>query len=347
MRAVPRTVPKSSAPTLKEVAQLAGVSRATASRVFTESPRVSDEARRAVERAARRLGYVPNRAARSLVTGRSDSVALVIPEPTTRLFGDPFFPRLLRGISEVLAAHDLQLVLVAPQNSADERRLERYLSGGHVDGALLVSLHGADPLPAALQARGLPVVLGGRPTGEGLVSYVDVDNQAGAFSAVRHLVQLGRRQIATIAGSLDMSVSQDRLEGYRRALEAGGLAWDPALEESGDFSHEGGVTAMRTLLERRPRLDAVFAASDLMAAGALLALRAAGRRVPADVAVIGYEDSPIAATSLPPLSSVRQPNEEMGREMARLLIASIGSQRQVARRVVLATELVIRDSTAG
>jgi DNA-binding LacI/PurR family transcriptional regulator len=162
---------------------------------------------------------------------------------------------------------------------------------------------------------------------------------------VRHLVQLGRRQIATISGSLDMSVSQDRVEGYRRALHAGGLTLDPTLEESGDFSHEGGVLAMRTLLERRPRLDAVFAASDLMAAGALMALREAGRRVPADVAVIGYEDSPIAATSLPPLSSVRQPNEEMGREMARLLIASIGSQRQVARRVVLATELVIREST--
>lgn len=339
-------MPKSSAPTLKEVAQLAGVSRATASRVFTASPRVSDEARRAVERAARRLGYVPNRAARSLVTGRNDSVALVIPEPTTRLFGDPFFPSLLRGISEVLAAHDLQLVLLTAQSNADEVRLERYLAGGHVDGALLVSLHGADPLPGRLLARGMPVVVGGRPPGEGQVSYVDIDNQAGAFSAVRHLVQLGRKRIATIAGSLDMSVSQDRLEGYRRALEAGGLPWDRTLAESGDFSHEGGVVAMRALLERHPDLDAVFAASDLMAAGALLALREADRRVPEDVAVVGYEDSPIAATSMPPLSSVRQPNEEMGREMARLLIASIGSQRQVVRRIILATDLVVRESSS-
>jgi DNA-binding LacI/PurR family transcriptional regulator len=339
-------LPKSSAPTLKEVAQLAGVSRATASRVFTASPRVSDEARRAVERAARRLGYVPNRAARSLVTGRNDSVALVIPEPTTRLFGDPFFPSLLRGISEVLAAHDLQLVLLTAQSNADEVRLERYLAGGHVDGALLVSLHGADPLPGRLLARGMPVVVGGRPPGEGQVSYVDIDNQAGAFSAVRHLVQLGRRRIATIAGSLDMSVSKDRLEGYRRALEAGGLTWDPTLAESGDFSHEGGVLAMRALLERHPNLDAVFAASDLMAAGALLALRESDRRVPEDVAVVGYEDSPIAATSMPPLSSVRQPNEEMGREMARLLIASIGSQRQVVRRIILATDLVVRESSS-
>ena len=334
-----------SAPTLNEVARAAGVSRATASRVFTASPRVSDEARKAVERAARRLGYVPNRAARSLVTGRSDSVALVIPEPTTMLFGDPFFPRLVRGITDLLSSHDLQLVLFAPQNSADEARLARYLSGGHVDGALLVSLHGNDPLPARLLERGLPVVVGGRPPGDIAVSYVDVDNQAGALSAVRHLLDRGRRRIATISGSLDMSVSQDRLTGYRRALEAGGVAWDPALEESGDFSHEGGIHAMRALLERRPTLDAIFAASDLMAAGALLALREAERRVPEDVAVVGYEDSMIAATTMPPLTSVRQPSEEMGRVMARLLVGMIGSQRQVARRVLLATELVARGSS--
>jgi DNA-binding LacI/PurR family transcriptional regulator len=306
---------------------------------------VSDDARRAVERAARRLGYVPNRAARSLVTGRNDSVALVIPEPTTQLFGDPFFPRLVRGISEVLSSADLQLVLFAPQSRADEARLERYLAGGHVDGALLVSLHGDDPLPAALLRRGLPVVVGGRPLGDAQISYVDIDNNAGALSAVRHLVEQGRRQIATITGALDMAVSQDRLDGYRTALEQAGLPLDPGLEESGDFSHEGGVRAMRELLERRPRLDAVFAASDLMAAGALLVLREAERRVPRDVAVIGYEDSPLAATTLPPLSSVQQPNEEMGREMARVLIGAMGSEQQVARRVVLATELVVRESS--
>ena len=336
----------SSAPTLKEVAQLAGVSRATASRVFTSSPRVSDEARRAVERAARRLGYVPNRAARSLVTGRSDSLALVIPEPTTRLFGDPFFPRLLRGITEVVSANDLQLVLFAPQSRTDEERLEGYLAGGHVDGALLVSLHGNDPLPARLVERGLPVVLGGRPPGDGALNYVDIDNQAGAVAAVRHLLERGRRRIATITGSPDMSVSQDRLTGYGRALEAAGVGLDPALVENGDFSHEGGAEAMRTLLGRRPALDAVFAASDLMAAGALLALREAGREVPDDVAVVGYEDSPLAATTLPPLSSVRQPTEEMGREMARLLIGAIGAPQRVPRRVVLATELVIRESSS-
>lgn len=333
-------------PTLEEVARAAGVSRATASRVFTSSPRVSDEARRSVERAARQLGYVPNRAARSLVTGRSDSVALVIPEPTTRLFGEPFFPRLVRGIADALSAHDIQLVLLLPQGPADEARVARYLAAGHVDGALLVSLHGSDPLPALLVERHVPVVVGGRPPhDQPAVSYVDVDNRTGAFTAVRHLAECDRRRIATITGTLDMPPGRDRREGYRRALDEAGLPLDRLLEEPGDFSQESGLQAMRLLLERRPDLDAVFAASDLMAAGALLALHEAGRRVPEDVAVVGYEDSPIAASTLPPLSSVRQPTEEMGREMARLLLAALASGRHVPRQVVLATELVVRQSS--
>ena len=334
-------------PTLKEVAGAAGVSRATASRVFTENPRVSDEARRAVERAARRLGYVPNRAARSLRTGRTGSVALVIPEPTSRLFSDPLFPRVVRGITEVLSAHDLQLVLLAPQSRVDELRAERYLTAGHVDGALLISLHGQDPLPGRLVEHRLPVVVGGRPPVSGGVSYVDVDNVGGAMAAVRHLAERGRRMIATITGPPDMPAAQDRLDGYHRALETHGLPRDVALEESGDFSHAGGVQAMCTLLERRPALDAVFAASDLMAAGALQVLRVAGRRVPADVAVVGFDDSPFAASTVPPLSSVRQPIEEWGQEMTRLLVSGIPLSQRAPRRVILATELVIRESSTG
>jgi DNA-binding LacI/PurR family transcriptional regulator len=335
-----------SGPTLEEVALAAGVSRATASRVFTANPRVSPGARRRVERAAETLGYVPNRAARSLATGRSESVALVVPEPH-RLFGEPFFPGLIRGITEVLSANDLQLVLLAPQTPAEEVRAARYVAAGHVDGALLVSLHGEDPLPALLIGRRMPVVIGGRPPGDlGSVSFVDIDNQAGALSAVRHLVDGGRRSIAIITGPLDMSAGQDRLTGYRRALEQTGAEPDAGLEEPGDFTYEGGLRATRALLERRPELDAVFAASDLMAAAALQVLREAGRRVPDDVAVVGYEDSPLASTTLPRLSSVQQPTEDMGREMVRLLLDSLGAQRQVPRRVILATQLVVRESSA-
>ena len=273
--------------TLDEVAREASVSRATASRVVNGDRRVSQPAREAVEAAIRDLGYVPNRAARSLVTRRSDSIAVVIPEPSSQLFGDPFFPQVLRGMSEALAAESMQLVLLMPQAGGDGERVERYLEGGHTDGVLVVSMHGADPLPAGLRRHGVPLVVGGRPFGQG-ISYVDVDNRGGASSAVRHLVDIGRRRIATIAGPQDMAAGADRLAGYRETLAESGLAADASLIEIADFTLDGGRTAMERLLERGPALDAVFVASDLMAVGAMAALNAAGRSIPGDVAVVGF-----------------------------------------------------------
>jgi len=333
--------------TLDEVARVAGVSRATVSRVVNGSPRVSGTVRSSVEAAVERLGYVPNRAARSLVTRRSDSIAVVITEPAGRLFTDPFFPRLLRGVSAALSAKDFQLVLLMPESPADEPRTVRYLTTGHVDGVLLGSLHGEDPLPRELTASGVPVVLVGRPPRDVDVSYVDVDNEQGARRATRHLIGLGRRHVATIAGPAEMVAGHDRLAGYRGALADAGVAPDSSLIVTSDFSHEAGAGAMERLLGTRPDVDAVFCASDTIAAGALATLLSAGRRVPEDVAVVGFDDSPIAVISRPPLSSVRQPIEEMGREMVRLLLDLIATNDRVARRVVLATELVLRDSSIG
>jgi DNA-binding LacI/PurR family transcriptional regulator len=333
--------------TLEEVASRAGVSRATVSRVVNGSPRVSPDIRRDVEAAIAELSYVPNRAARSLVTRRSGSVGVVITEPTGRLFSDPFFPRLLRGVSASLSARDVQLVLLMPASFAESERTADYLAAGHVDGALLVSLHGDDPLPARIAAAGIPTVVVGRPLRASAASYVDVDNRGGARSAVDHLISGGRRVIATIAGPADMVASTDRLAGYREAVIEGGLGTDPSLEATADFTQDGGAAAMERLLAGRPDIDAVFAASDLMAAGAMSVLDAAGRRVPQDVAVVGYDDSPVASTARPQLTSVRQPIEEMGHETARLLIDLVEGSDRVPRRVILATELVRRASSAG
>ena len=331
--------------TLEEVARVANVSRATASRVVNGDRRVAQATRSAVEAAVRELDYTPNRAARSLVTRRSDSVAVVIPEPTAQLFGDPFFPRVLRGLSAELGAEGLQLVLLMPQDRSDERRVSRYLTGGHTDGVLLVSLHGADPLPADLRRQGIPVVVGGRPTGTGL-TYVDVDNRGGAAKAIRHLVGLGRRAIATIAGPQDMAPGADRLAGYRESLVSAGMPLDDRLVEVAEFTLDGGRGAMERLLSRAPETDAVFAASDLMALGAMAAIQSSGRSVPADVAVVGFDDSALAVSALPALTSIRQPIEEMGREMARLLLEEIRDPGRPPRRVILDTELVIRGSTS-
>ena len=333
--------------TLEQVARVAGVSRATVSRVVNGNPKVAPDVRRTVERAVDRLGYVPNPAARSLVTRKSQSIGLVIAEPAGRLFEEPFFPRLLRGIGAALSSRELQLVLLMPQSPHEESRAERYLTAGHVDGALLVSLHGDDPLPAAVARRGIPVVVGGRPPQGSQVSYVDVDNVQGGRSAVEHLIATGRRTIATIGGPADMSPGIDRLAGYRQALDAAGRARDETLEAVGDFSQGGGAEAMRRILAARPDVDAVFAASDLMAAGAVQVLRAAGRRIPEDVAVVGYDDSPIAETADPPLTSVRQPIEEMGAEMVRLLLEHATHPGAAPRTVILATQLVRRRSSEG
>jgi DNA-binding LacI/PurR family transcriptional regulator len=333
--------------TLEEVARVAGVSRATVSRVVNGNPRVNPDVRRAVERAVDRLGYVPNPAARSLVTRRSQSIGLVIAEPAGRLFEDPFFPRLLRGIGTALSSRDLQLVLLMPQSSGEETRAERYLTAGHVDGALLVSLHGNDPLPAAVARRGIPVVVGGRPPRDSQVSYVDVDNVQGSRTAVEHLLAGGRRRIATIAGPQDMPAGQDRLGGYGDALDAAGIKRDAKLISDGDFTQQGGAEATRRILAARPDLDAIFVASDLMAAGAIQVLRAAGRRIPEDVAIVGFDDSAITETMDPPLTSVRQPIEEMGREMVRLLVEHLAEPGSVPRTVILATQLVRRRSSEG
>jgi DNA-binding LacI/PurR family transcriptional regulator len=332
--------------TLDEVAREASVSRATASRVVNGDRRVSQPAREAVEAAIRDLGYVPNRAARSLVTRRSDSVAVVIPEPSSQLFGDPFFPRVLRGMSDGLAAESMQLVLLLPQARGDGDRVERYLEGGHTDGVLVVSMHGADPLPAGLRRHGVPLVVGGRPFGQG-VSYVDVDNRGGAASAVRHLIGIGRHRIATIAGPQDMAAGADRLAGYHETLDEAGLAADAALVEIADFTLEGGRAAMERLLTRTPALDAVFVASDLMAVGAVAAVTGSGRSIPGDVAIVGFDDSQLATTTQPNLSSVRQPIEEMGREMARLLMEEIRFAGRPPRRVILDTQFMPRASSVG
>jgi DNA-binding LacI/PurR family transcriptional regulator len=330
-------------PTLEQVAALAGVSRATVSRVVNGSPRVSPGIRTQVERAVAKLGYVPNRAARSLVTRRTDSVALVVSEPETRFFSEPFFAGIVRGVSAALSETDVQLVLLMARDATHRGRLERYVTGGHVDGVLLVSLHGDDPLPATLERAGVPAVLVGRPAGPAAASYVDADNRGGAREAVAHLAGRGRRRIATITGPLDMGVGLDRLDGYREGLRAAGLGEAGGPLEEGDFSEESGFRAMERLLAREPGLDAVFAASDLMAAGALRALKAAGRGVPGDVAVVGFDDSTVARYAEPPLTSVRQPVEEMGRQMTQLLLAKVAGEA-VGMSVILKTELVVRAS---
>jgi DNA-binding LacI/PurR family transcriptional regulator len=337
--------------TVEDVAKRAGVSRATVSRVVNGNPRVSPEARLAVTRAIEELRYVPNPAARALMTRRSDSVAVVILESANRLFEDPYFNQLLLGISGGMADHEMQIVLLIAQSALEEQRLERYIAAGHVDGAIVIGPRGGDELPRRLVARGVPVVVNGRPSEEEApgnahaLSYVDVENREGARAAVAHLVAGGRRRIATIHGPLDLASGRDRLDGYREGLRAAGLEVDPGLEEGGGFMPDLAADAMRALLARRPDLDGIFAASDSMAAAAIGVLLDAGRRVPEHVAVVGFDDSPVAVTVRPTLTTVHQPIGAMGRELAELLMRQISDPVGAPSRVIFPTELVVRESS--
>ncbi|MEU3984108.1 LacI family DNA-binding transcriptional regulator [Streptomyces sp. NPDC026672] len=338
-------------PTLEEVAARAGVGRGTVSRVINGSPRVSDATRAAVEAAVAELGYVPNTAARALAANRTDAIALVVPEPETRFFAEPYFSDILRGIGSELSDTGMQLLLTFAGSDRERERLAQYLAAHRVDGVLLVSVHADDPLPDLLAQWEIPAVISGPRSAAETLTSVDSDNYGGARSAVEHLLARGRHTIAHITGQLDVYGAQRRADGHRDALRDAGHPEDRLLVETGDFTEEGGRRAMARLLERRPGLDAVFAASDVTAAGARQVLREAGRRIPEDVALVGYDDSAIARHMDPPLTSVRQPIEKMGRAMLDLLLTEIadrrlGASREAERRhVVLPAELVVRASS--
>ncbi|WP_025156301.1 LacI family DNA-binding transcriptional regulator [Leifsonia aquatica] len=329
-------------PTLEAVAARAGVSRATVSRVVNGSTKVTPEVVAAVTAAIADLNYVPNRAARSLASRRTQVIALVVPESTAKVFADPFFASIVQGVALSLADTEYTLnMVISSETNPDKTR--RYLMGGNVDGALVVSHHSGDHSYVELGAS-LPIVFGGRPVGDetGESYFVDVDNVSGSAGATEHLIARGRRSIALITGPQDMPAGLDRLVGWRRALEAHGL--DSSLVELGDFSPLSGKEAMRRLLARGVPIDGLFAANDQMAAGAYSAIREAGLTIPGDIAVVGFDDDNFGITAAPPLTTVHQPSIGLGQAMAQVLVRRIAGE-QVERVTLLPTELVVREST--
>jgi DNA-binding LacI/PurR family transcriptional regulator len=326
--------------TLDEVARVAGVSRATVSRVVNGVATVDEGIRRVVEQAVTTTGYRPNFAARSLVTRRAGSIALVLPEQS-RMMGDPFFVQIVSGVTGVVRSSGVHLVLMMAGVDTNDHVLAD-LRQGRLDGVILIYTHYDDPLPAALVEARLPVVMSGRPDRPLLISYVDVNQIAGTAMVAEHLVARGCRRIATISGPADSTAGQDRLTGFRDAMAKHGRR-DVVVVE-GDFTSDGGAAAMERLLVEAPDLDGVFIASDLMAQGAVSVLRRHGRRVPDDIAVVGFDDSSAALACDPPLTTVRQPVEEMAAEMARLLLRQIERADVPTSSVIFEPTLIVRGS---
>jgi len=330
-------------PTLATVAAVAGVSPATVSRVINDSAPVKPAIRQAVQTAIERLGYVPNRAARSLATQRTDSIALVVREPVGFGIVDPYLSSMTVAASQSLVGTGIHLVVMMAQNDTDHAELAQYVRAGHVDGVMLLSVHDDDPLPHQLLRAGIPTVLGGRPmtTLEGC-SYVDVDNQGGAQIVARRLIETGRARIATIAGPMDMTAGVDRLTGFRTALSE--MGQEPPIIAHGSFTRASGEVAMHRLLEREPDLDAIFGASDMMAIGAMSVLKATGRRIPDDVAVIGFDDVELGRHTDPALTTIHQPIAEQARMLVEMLVHQIRTGTAMPIPAELPTVLVQRQS---
>lgn len=329
-------------PTLDEVAARARVSRSVASRAMNDVGHVSRAKRDAVLRAAKELGYAPNATARALATSKVGSVALVVGNQDPTSFGAPFFSQIIVGIATALAKAELDLTLLMAASDT-ESRLERLLRSRRADGVMLMATHGDDPLLRVTAGADIPVVFCGRPLREEPRWYVDADNRGGARSAVEHLLKSGRRRIATITGPMDLEASVARYRGFADALALQGLG--SGWTEEGDFTHEGGAAAMARLLDAHPDLDGVFASSDNMAAGAVRTLKARGRVVPDDVAVIGFDDLGTAAQTDPPLTTVSQPLGALGHETASMLVRLIAGEDPSP--IILPTRLVVRASAPG
>ncbi|GAA1846357.1 LacI family DNA-binding transcriptional regulator [Agromyces salentinus] len=337
-------------PTLDDVARVAGVSRATVSRAIRDTRGVAPELKEIVGRAIAETGYVPNRAARSLATGRTGTVIIAVAgadaeyggvaEPD--VFADPFFSRVISGVVRTLRTLDTQPVLLLVESDADRADVLATVRQGAADGALLVSTHSDDPLPSAFAAAGLPAVTFARPASGAPVSFVDIANHDGGRLAAEHLVARGAQRVALIAGPDDVPSAQDRARGFRDAMARHGQAFPPTAH--GDFTVESGERAMAEILESAPDIDGVFAANDLMALGAMHGLQAQGRRVPDDVAIVGFDDSVIATIARPTLTSVRQPIEEMAAQMARILVAQIHEPGTRPSSVIFDPVLIARGS---
>ncbi len=328
--------------TLEDIGRMSGVSRSTVSRVINEDPNVSEKTRSRVQDVIRSVNYHPNLAARGLAAGRTKVVGLVIPRGVTALFSDPYFPLVIQGVASACAPLDFSVMLWLSEPEHERKAIGQILHNGLLEGVIITAMLIDDPLIQSLSESKRPFITIGRHPNDETHSYVDVDNRAGAYEAVSHIVRTGHRRVAVINGPENTAHSWERYHGYQKALRDRGLPLVPALIAAGDFSEAGGYLAAKRLLVEKP--DAVFACSDAMAFGCMRAIREAGLRIPEDVAVVGFDDIPTAANSKPPLTTVRQPIQRIGSLAAEMLIEMIEHPDPQPRRVVLPTELIVRSS---
>lgn len=328
--------------TLEDVAKMVGVSRSTVSRVINNEPNVNDETRQKVEKVIKELNFQPNLAARGLAAGKSHILGFVIPVGVNAIFSDPFFPLLMQNVTSACNQKGYSIMLWLAEPEFERRTIHQVLYNGLVDGVIVSSMKLTDPIIESLSEHKFPFVTIGRNPIEGSSCYVDADNYNGAREAVMHLIRQGRKRIASITGPMDTIVGIDRFKGYQDSLKQYGISMHPELIVEGDFSDGSGYYQTQRLLEFNP--DAIFAASDVMAIASIRAIQDSGHKVPDDIAVVGYDDIPLATRTTPTLTTIRQPFHRMGTVAVEILLDMIGHPSSQPHRIVLPTELVIRSS---
>ncbi len=329
--------------TLEDIAEKAGVSRSTVSRVINNHPNVSEKVRTRVSDVIKSTGFSPNAAARTLASHRSRMIGLIYPKTVSSVFADPYYPRLTQGIVSACNQNNYTLNLFMAENREEEDNIvSRALRTGFLDGMLIETGQIEDPIMERLTHSDIPLVIMGRPYYAEEISYVDVDNVEAARTAVNHLASHGYDRIGTITGPLDLVVGIDRRNGYLQALEENNIPIDQSLIIPGEFGEEHGYRSMQKMLPANPR--AVFAASDLIAMGAMRAVADAGLRIPEDIAFVGFDDLPQLNNPFLPLTTIRQPIYGMGMKLVDTLLEMIEGRSNGIQRHIMETKLIVRDS---
>ncbi len=330
--------------TIEDIARLAGVSRSTVSRVINGQPSVRPSVRDRVQEVIGIHGYTPQAAARQLVTQRTRTIGLILPDNGYHLFGNPIFALIGQGVSQVCFQKDYVSMLFMGRQDIDEQTLFTLLRGRHFDGVVLISSDCNDPCPPFLQRTGIPYVRVGHDPGQNDVKYVDVDNVEAAYTAVSHLIKLGHKRIAMIKGLAKDICTSARYEGYVKALTEAGIALDPALVGDGDWSTASGYELTQRFLQLASPPTALFSSNDMMVAGVIRAAQEHGLVVPNDLAIVGFDDLPQTTMIFPELTTIRQPCVELGIRATEMLIEQLKDGNNEPEHVILPTTLIIRQS---
>ena len=339
-------MPPAKRATSSDVAKKAQVSRTTVSFVLNSVPGVSisEATRKRVLGAAKELNYSPNAAGRKLVSGKSNTIGLILSQSPEQVFADAFLPQVILGVEQatIQQGFHVLLKLVSPDDPGGYTHLIRE---NHVDGILLSGPRQSDQEIVRLHREGVPVMLMGQlPDSD--IPFVDINASAGAEIAVAHLIESGHRQIAMITNApLSYTSAQQRRTGYMDALNKANVTIDPLLIKEGDYTPASGFQAMTELLQQSSRPTAVFVASDVVAMGALLAIKIAGLKVPEDIAMVGFDDIPLAEYFDPPLTTIRLPAYGLGWAAGERLIRLIRGEGLDQKEIMVESELIVRASS--